>query len=279
MAYREALASVGVMTTGTDIPNIDCISLLFATKSPGKLQQVAGRGFRVVYAPGYDIGARQGRVDAIRNGPKPNFLILDHGGNLDRHGPIHQITKPAKKDKSKKTPLPKSKIRICEVCRTAWPLEVTMCGICGNQLVVERDPTSSLSIEASSAEIMGSPFTRGEVAQWFDIDDVRYHRHKKEGAPNTLRVTYYSGILQFNEFIHFERIGSLRAQAIKWWSDRSSKPAPSDAAQALKWASSLKSPARVMVHKKKDYYQVVRYEFERKADVITPRKETFDLAN
>jgi DNA repair protein RadD len=258
----RALASVGVITTGTDIPNIDCIDLFRATESPGLLQQIVGRGFRVMYKEGYDLDTRQGRLDAIRNGIKPNFLVLDHGGNIERHGAITHIEKPARREKGERAKIPKAKCRICEICRTAWPLEITICGMCGHQMKIERDPTTNLNVEASNANIMGTAFMRGESAQWFDVDDVKYSRHKKEGAPHTLKVTYYCGVLQFNEWKHFERIGSLRQEALKWWGMRTAKVPPDDVAEALKWVETLKKPLRIQVVKKENLYEVIRYGFQ-----------------
>lgn len=259
----RGLASVGVLTTGTDVPNIDAVVLFRAMLSPGLYQQIIGRGFRVVYAPGYDIATKEGRLDAIRNGGKSNFLVLDHGGNIERHGPVTNVEKPQKREKGEKVKRERSKARICEICRTAWPLDVCKCGICGHEMYVPRDATSSLSIEASNSDIMGSPFMRGEMAAWFDVDDVHYARHKKEGRPHTLKVTYFCGILQFNEWLHFERIGRLRQHALKWWSDRTNSPTfiPDDVAQALGLAATLRKPHQIQVIKKDKFYEVLKYEF------------------
>lgn len=258
----RALASVGVITTGTDIPNMDCVNLFRATESPGLYQQIVGRGFRVMYAEGYDLETRQGRLDAIRNGPKPNFLTLDHGGNIERHGAITHVQKPEKKEKGKRAKIAPLKVRICDICRSGWPLDIFICGTCGNTLKIERDPTASLSIESSKADIMGSAFMRGEVAQWFDVEDVKYKRHVKEGHPNTLKVTYYCGMLQFNEWKHFERIGRMRQEALAWWGARTAKAPPENVTEALKWVETLKKPLRIQVAKRNDLYEVLRYGFQ-----------------
>lgn len=257
----RALASVGVITTGTDIPNIDCLVLLRATESPGLYQQIVGRGFRVMYADEQDITTREGRIAAIHNGKKPNFLILDHGGNIERHGAITHVAKPTSREKSGRKKTEKAKCRICDICRSAWPLEVTVCGTCQNVMFVARDPTSNLEVEASHADIMGTPFARGEAAQWFEVDDVRYHRHQKEGSPNSLRVTYYSGIQTFLEWIHFERVSNMRQMAIRWWGTRTILPVPGSVSDALKSVDTLKRPLRVLVKKDGNYYKVMQYQF------------------
>lgn len=250
----RALASVGVITTGTDIPNMDCIVMLRATQSPGLYQQIVGRGFRVVYADGYDMDTTQGRIDAIRYGVKPNFLILDHGGNIERHGPILYVGKPQKREKGERRKVEKAKARICEICRSGWPLEVTMCGTCGSELVAARDATKSLDVEASHADIMGTPFTRGEAAAWFDIDQIRYAKYVNSVGNTTLRITYYSGIMLFNEWKGL-------AWVQKNWKPSAMCPEPKDVEEAAKWAAShMREPTRVQVVKKK-FYEILRHDY------------------
>lgn len=250
----RALASVGVITTGTDIPNMDCIVLLRATKSPGLYTQIIGRGFRVMYADGYDLDTKEGRLAAIKNGAKPNFIVLDHGNNIYEHGAITDVIKPQKKNKAERQRIPRSKIRICEICRSAWPLEITVCGTCNTELVSQRDVTANLEIEASNADIMGTPFSRGEMAQWFDIGDVGYSKHVKQGKEPTLKVTYYSGVMKFSEWKSMKYI-------MPWWKKRSDKPVPISVSDALKECETIRRPTRILVRKKEGLYEVLKYEF------------------
>jgi DNA repair protein RadD len=251
----RALASVGMLTVGTDIPNMDCLVLLFATQSPGLLAQVIGRGFRVVYADGYPQDTKEQRRAAVAAGPKPNFLCLDHGGNLERHGGVADIQKPQQKKKGQRKALPKAKHKVCEICRTSNTLEALTCIICGSTLKIERDPTANLSLEASDADIMGTPFSRGEVAEWFDVEDVKYSSHIKVGGGESMKITYYSGILQFDEWKGMTQIRYL-------WS-ATPYPAPGSIRQAIELANTcLKEPRRIQVRKKEKYYEILRYEFD-----------------
>jgi DNA repair protein RadD len=270
----RALASVGVITTGVDIPNMDTVILFRATESPGLYQQIVGRGFRVMYADGHDLAIREGRLDAIRKGVKPNFMVLDHGGNSARHGPITAVEKPKKREKGERQAPARMKIRICDICRTAAPLTATVCAVCNNPLKVERDPTANLSIEASNDDIMGTAFLRGEAAKWFDVDDVRYAWHTKEGAPDSLRVTYYCGIMQFNEWLHPGTIFSrMKGHFNDWWRQRSGGRIPQDVSTALELVETLQKPLKIQVHKNKQFYEVLRYDFqsstEKQPDIAT----------
>lgn len=257
----RGLASVGVMTTGTDIPNMDCLVIFRATQSPGLYQQIVGRGFRVVYAEGADISTAEARRAAIANGPKPNFIVLDHGGNIDRHGPITSVTKPQVREKGERRPAERSKIKVCEMCRTANTLEALTCVLCGVPLKDVRNPTAGLDVHASTADIMGTPFSRGEVAQWFKVDRAMYNLHRKADSPDSLRVTYECGVMFIEEWIHFERHGHKRRAAEAWWRERTSGAIPVTSAQAIKMCESLKSPSRIQVRKRDKFYDVLRYEF------------------
>lgn len=256
----RALASVGVITTGTDIPNMDAVVLFRATESPGLYQQIVGRGFRVMYADGMPLETAEQRSAAIRAGIKPNFLTLDHGGNIERHGAITNVEKPVKREKGERAPrAPRPKARICEICRSGWPLEVRICQLCGHEMVTERDATAGLSVEASEADIMGSAFLRGEVAKWFDVDEVRYGRHVKDDGSESLKITYFCGIMQFNEW----KKPGISNTWVHWWSIRD--PAfsgnPQSVTEALNLADNLKTPRLIQVHKKGKFYEIIRYDF------------------
>jgi DNA repair protein RadD len=66
------LVNVGVLTTGFDAPNIDCVVLLRPTMSAGLYYQMTGRAFRI-------------------HPNKKDALVLDFGGNIMRHGPVDSI--------------------------------------------------------------------------------------------------------------------------------------------------------------------------------------------
>jgi len=63
----QAITNVGLYTEGTDIPEIECISIARPTKSMGLWRQMGGRGLR----------PSKGKKDVI---------IIDHGGCVDRLG-------------------------------------------------------------------------------------------------------------------------------------------------------------------------------------------------
>ncbi|MGO8269230.1 DEAD/DEAH box helicase [Rhizobium ruizarguesonis] len=81
----EVLSSVDLVSEGFDLPAIEVAILLRPTHSLSLFLQQVGRVLRPVYAPGYDLETREGRIAAIAAGPKPYALILDHSANtIDR---------------------------------------------------------------------------------------------------------------------------------------------------------------------------------------------------
>lgn len=73
--HIKYLVSVGTLHTGFDAPNVDVIALLRLTESVGLLQQIIGRGTRLLDG-------------------KTNFLVLDYAGNFERHSPDGDIFNP-----------------------------------------------------------------------------------------------------------------------------------------------------------------------------------------
>lgn len=111
------LVSVGTMTAGVDFTHVDVIAILRLSESMRLLLQIIGRGSRVEYAFGYLLDTIKQRLDAIRNGIKPNFLVLDYADNFDRHCPDGDIYNPkikAHKGKQSSTIVK----AICELCKT-----------------------------------------------------------------------------------------------------------------------------------------------------------------
>jgi superfamily II DNA or RNA helicase len=77
----QILSSVDLVSEGFDLPAIEVAILLRPTHSLSLFLQQVGRVLRPVYAPGFDLNTREGRVAAIAAGPKPYALILDHSAN------------------------------------------------------------------------------------------------------------------------------------------------------------------------------------------------------
>ncbi len=102
----DVITSCDLISEGTDIPAIGCAINLRPTQSLGLAIQQWGRALRCVYADGYDLTTTEGRLAAIKNGPKPYGIILDHVGNVLNHGmpdDFREWTLEGKKRNKRKT--------------------------------------------------------------------------------------------------------------------------------------------------------------------------------
>ena len=203
------LANSDLLTIGFDSPCIDCVVLLRPTMSPGLLVQMCGRGFRL--HPG-----------------KQDCLILDFGGNIERHGPIDQIIVEARPTDSDGS----APVKMCPECRSLVAAGYSICPDCE----YEFPPADRKKHEAkaSSAGVLSGETT--DVR--YDVQDIRYSVHFKrdadEGAPRTMRVEYRLGLDHWqSEWICFEHTGYARWKAEQWWKRRSPDAMPSTAQEAV----------------------------------------------
>jgi DNA repair protein RadD len=82
----QGICTVDVVSEGTDIPVAEVAILLRPTESESLYLQQVGRVLRTVYAPGFDLSVLEGRLAAIEASGKHYGLVLDHVGNVLRHG-------------------------------------------------------------------------------------------------------------------------------------------------------------------------------------------------
>lgn len=82
----QQIVNVDLFGEGFDLPAIDAVCDCAPTQSFSRYAQRFGRMLRPVYAIGYDLGTREGRLAAIANGPKPHGWYIDHVGNVLTHG-------------------------------------------------------------------------------------------------------------------------------------------------------------------------------------------------
>lgn len=225
------ICNVGVLTTGFDAPNVTCVVLLRPTKSLALYQQIVGRGLR-------------------RSPAKTDCLVLDYGGNVDRHGPI-DIPKPTKATDAGAT---MRQWKTCASCGAVVALYHTNCPLCGQAFPRGRssDPTAGLSGTASTGSVVSMPLE----AEVLVVDKVVYEPYYKRGAdpdaPPTLKVTYWlkSSIKPVCEWVcpgHSSKWARQRFWA--WWKERSKAVPPSDAETAAEWATAgaLATPTKIRV--------------------------------
>jgi DNA repair protein RadD len=251
----RALVNNNILTTGFDFPDIDCIVMLRPTASPGLWVQMLGRGTRPVYAPNMAIATAEQRRAAIAAGSKPNCLCLDFAGNTQRLGPINDPVLPRKKGRGPKGIAP---VRLCEVCGCYSHAASRFCEnpLCG----VEFPKNLKLKAMASTFELVAAD----DIAiQDFNVTHVIYRVHKKQGKPDSMRVTYICGLRQFNEYICLDHSGYAGHIAKSWWLVRSPWGVPPSVPEGMKAVDYLPIPKKISVLEKAHgrYPEICGYDF------------------
>ena len=228
----QCLINVNVLTTGFDHPGVDCVCLVRATASCGLYIQMIGRGTRVSEG-------------------KENCLILDYGSNVERHGFIDQV-KPKDKMSGGNGEAP---VKQCESCQTIIHIAAKICPECGFEF-----PAPLLNHGSSSYS--GAMLSSQVVAEWMDVDEVLYSRHQKEGKPDSIKVTYYSGMLSVSEWLCPDHGGYA---ASKYRERKSMLNAYADTtSEALDESHFWRKPSRVMVkpssHNPK-YKEITKFDY------------------
>lgn len=148
----EIITSVDLFGEGFDLPEMSVAILQRPTDSLGLYLQQVGRVFRTVYADGYDIETTSGRLAAIANGPKPHAFILDHAGNIARHGlpdDEREWTLEGRKKGSSVSGGPGAKI--CSNCFGSNPQGTEVCRYCKNKFTLT--PREIQQIEGELKEV------------------------------------------------------------------------------------------------------------------------------
>lgn len=192
-AFKEGrvrvLFNAMLLTTGFDMPDIDCIVMLRPTKSTGLYVQIMGRGLR-------------------KHPSKTNTLVLDFAGNVERHGPIDQIRVKRKGEKGEGVSV--APVKECPDCHELLHTAVMLCPQCGH--VWEAKPAHGT--EAADAVIVAAL----AEPRTYAVDRVEYQKYEKAGKPPSLKVTYHCGISTFVEWIPIQdERPFVKKHAVQWF--------------------------------------------------------------
>lgn len=168
----KCLINIGVLTAGFNHPATDLVAMVRATASPGLYVQMAGRGTR--------------KADG-----KDDCLLLDFGGNVERHGFIDAVRV---KDKTQSKGDGEAPAKECPECQEMVYAGLRVCPGCGHEFPA---PEPSHEKNAYGGAVLSSQVQ----AEWVEVDDVTYQRHQKAGKPDSVRVTYHCGIKMVNEWL------------------------------------------------------------------------------
>jgi DNA repair protein RadD len=229
----RALVNVNVLTTGFDAPDIDAIILLRPTLSPGLYVQMVGRGLRP-------------------HDSKTNTLVLDYAGNTLRHGPIDQLRVRCRANGGGVMSAP---VKECPACHLVLAAGTATCRECGWRFEALHRPARH-EVHAADLAVLGGE-QNGHM-QVLDVDRVSYARHRKPGKPDSLRVTYRCGLLQYREWVCPEHPGLAGHHGRRWLLTRAGRSITS-VDEALARGAQFRVPRRITVDLSEFYPRVVAY--------------------
>lgn len=237
----RALVNVAVLTTGFDVPEVDCIALLRNTRSPVLYVQIAGRGLRIA----------DGKSDC---------LWVDFTDTTAVLGPVDEIKGRRKRDRA--TSAGGVPIKHCDECGNPAPVAASHCEVCGTPF---PDPERiNHNAHASAANPLSAPAPT--VIEDVPVTDVCYRRWSKPGSPDSLLVEYWNGVSRVaREWVCIEHAGFARQKAIAWWHRRApDAPVPSTVTGALAAAGELDRPYALRINTGGRYPEIISHRFEEK---------------
>lgn len=237
------LVNVAVLTTGFNSPPIDLLAFMRPTRSPVLYVQTIGRGLRPVYAAGYDLSTKQGRLDAIANSGKPNCLVLDFGQVVQALGAIDEVEiRKQYTEEEKKQSKPQDK-KICPSCAELCFIQQRTCHKCGyvfSELKLDQKADNQSKIVSDE----NKPLIYKVIGM-----KTYLNPSKEEGKPPTMRVEYATMFKGFRDYISFE--GKAKFRGAAWHKTMLPKiPCPATVADALKIQYPM--PDTIEVAKEKD---------------------------
>jgi DNA repair protein RadD len=232
----HCLVTVLALSTGFDVPDVDCIIWCRPTKSPVLYVQGMGRGTRI--APG-----------------KADCLVLDFTDTVERLGPVDIIKGRAKVKRSGDQEGPYS---ICPDCGERNLPAAMVCVHCG--ATIREEVAKPMDAKVSYAALLSAQ--RAEITTWHDVTRVDYRLHRKPGKPDSVRVDYYSGLLRCaSEWICLDHGGFARSKALAWCDQRNGCQTTTE--ELLETGYTLKTPARIATKQNGKFTEVKDYEFSR----------------
>jgi DNA repair protein RadD len=234
--YR-AVVNVDILTTGFDAPRVDLIAMLRPTQSPVIHVQAIGRGLRV--AEGKDC-----------------CLVLDFAGNTSRLGTIDDVKV---KQKGEAKPGGTAVVKECpnKKCMVVNHGAAKNCIVCGEKFIFQEKILES----AGTKEVMKK--NKKKLVEWVDVKDVTYSLHQKSGSPNSLRVNYKAGFMNFSEWVCFDHKNFAGYNAKNWVKYRlpSTMELPKNVTELLKISDKLAKPKRIYVDNTTKFASIKNYEF------------------
>lgn len=218
----RCLTSVGVLSTGFNVPEVDLIALLRPTQSAGLYVQQVGRALR--RAPG-----------------KSDAIVLDYAGLVRMHGPVDAVTARSVALGPALGGAPRAKP--CPGCGALIALNASTCEACW----VEPEAENEEAPHAASAED-ALPILSEAVSAWREVVSWRLGRGPGGAGPDRLEVALRWPGGGCRVEVCLEHSGHAREKAVLWWrAFGGAEPVPMSVAAALERADELERPEALKI--------------------------------
>lgn len=112
-------------------------------------------------------------------------------------------------------------------------------------------------------------------AEWLDVDDVGYSRWRKEGKPDSVRVTYYCGLIKVSEWLCPDHGGYAAERYIKRKAALSASASSTE--EAMNECDNWIKPSKIKVKPNDKFYDIVQLDYSpRKRLTDTERNELLE---
>lgn len=213
------LVNVDLFGEGFDLPAIEVVSMARPTQSYALFVQQFGRALRLMLdkdvSKNWDSYTDEERRALIAQSSKPHAIIIDHVGNVQRHGlpDAFRTWSLGRKEKRGRRGVDDSiPVRTCAECTAVYERVISHCPLCGHH----PEPISRSSPEHVDGDLIElSPATlaqlRGEIEK-VDMDPAEFR------AELVKRHVPLIG-QQAHTKRHVERQQAIKAlrESIGWW--------------------------------------------------------------
>lgn len=237
---HQYLINCQLLTVGIDLPCIDMIALLMATKSKRKFEQAVYRGTRPY----------EGKKD---------FLLLDMGNNLSTHGPLGSPYK-----EKNKTGASESVGRICPQCESFMESNrAKECSDCG---FVFPEPEKALVKHAYEADTKSSTYYGQPDVQTHDVTYVAYKQRKSKAGNPMIVVEYHCDYGQYGTIAEFllphHESQMVTGKVLQWFKDRGKDMMPPLSGYTMEdliWhMEKLPMPKQIVVNHGEEFPRIVQ---------------------
>jgi DNA repair protein RadD len=154
----------------------------------------------------------------LRTDPrKPDCLVLDFAQCIGSHGPIDCLDAG------------EADLATCAKCQEVFSRAIGECPVCGTPVPKRAPAEIEAAAERERRMHEARPSDRSILSgepETIEVSEVTVARHVKSGSPDSLRITYRSGLNQYREWVCLDHGGYAAAKAAGWWRRRFGEPVP-----------------------------------------------------